>query len=203
VKRRASAALVGLVLAAAASSASAGDDLDAAMSALAERWPALRDGDAALLEALAAYAGAREAVPASPQRHSPPTPAAVTTTGRAWPATGERLAAAADDTALRLRVAPASAVRAPAPGTVVFADQVDGLGHVLITAHGDAYHSVLAGMDRLDVGAGDAVSVGQPVGRMAADAENRLDLLVELRHNGRPVDPLPWLGTPSPGDEPS
>jgi septal ring factor EnvC (AmiA/AmiB activator) len=38
---------------------------------------------------------------------------------------------------------------------------------------------------------------------MADHTESGLEVHVELRHHGRPVDPLPWLGVNSAGDGPS
>ncbi|MFP4362191.1 MAG: murein hydrolase activator EnvC family protein, partial [Alphaproteobacteria bacterium] len=119
---------------------------------------------------------------------------------RVWPVDGaERLGDAAATAGLRLRVPAAAVVRAPAAGRVVFADHIDGLGLVLITAHGDEYHSVLAGLDTADVKVGRRVVAGERIGRMAERSES-LELHLELRHHGQPVDPLPWLGGSSPGD---
>jgi murein DD-endopeptidase MepM/ murein hydrolase activator NlpD len=162
-----------------------------ALADLVARWRAVEDVDPALRAVLSRLA----------ERTAPP---ASTAAGRAWPALGaERLPAAAGESALRLRVPAAAAVRAPAAGRVVFADRMAGLGLVLITAHGDEYHSVLAGLDAVDVGIGTRVAAGERIGRMAERIENGLELHLELRHHGRPVDPLPWLGVATGGDGPS
>jgi murein DD-endopeptidase MepM/ murein hydrolase activator NlpD len=87
----------------------------------------------------------------------------------------------------------AQPVRAPRGGTVAFAGPFKSFGLLLIVEHGHGYHSLLAGMARLDVRAGDVVVAGQAVGSIAGSESVPAWLYLELRHNGRPVNPLPWL----------
>ncbi len=82
-------------------------------------------------------------------------------------------------------------VVAPASGKVVFAGQFKGYGLLLIIAHGDGYHSLLSGLERIDAAVGDKVSAGEPVGKMGSD--DRPVLYVEVRRQGEPVNPIPWL----------
>jgi septal ring factor EnvC (AmiA/AmiB activator) len=89
----------------------------------------------------------------------------------------------------------AAQVVAPSAGTVVYAGAFKDLGQLLILAHGEEYHSVLAGFARIDVAVGQAVTSGEPVGIVGADAGGTTSLYVELRRHGEPVDPLPWLRT--------
>jgi septal ring factor EnvC (AmiA/AmiB activator) len=85
-------------------------------------------------------------------------------------------------------------VVAPYDGRVEFAGPFKGYGQILIIQHGDGYHSLLAGLDRIDEAAGDWLVAGEPVGAMgSSDPKPRLYL--ELRHNGQPINPLPWLAT--------
>ena len=67
----------------------------------------------------------------------------------------------------------------------------------MIIEHQREYHTLLWGFSELDVAKGDRVRTGQIVGVMAADAERPPELHVELRRNGRPVNPLPWLAASS------
>jgi septal ring factor EnvC (AmiA/AmiB activator) len=86
----------------------------------------------------------------------------------------------------------AAQVIAPYAGQVVFAGQFRGYGLLLIIEHGEGYHTLLAGMDRIDSTVGQRVVAGEPVGVMG-QTEGKPTLYVELRRNGQPVNPLPWL----------
>ena len=93
--------------------------------------------------------------------------------------------------------APGQAVAAPEDGRVVFAGPFKSYGLLLIIEHQREYHTLLWGFSRLEVASGDPVRSGQILGAMAADAERPAELHVELRRNGRPVNPLPWLAASS------
>lgn len=85
-------------------------------------------------------------------------------------------------------------VVAPYDGQVEFAGPFKGYGQILIIQHGDGYHSLLAGLDRIDEAVGDWLVAGEPVGAMGS-GEPKPRLYLELRHNGQPINPLPWLAT--------
>jgi murein hydrolase activator len=99
-----------------------------------------------------------------------------------------------------LAVLPGAEVVAPFDGRVLYAGPFRNLGLVLIIRHGGLYHSLLAGFDQVDVKADQWVLAGEPVGAMpdAVDNASCGTLYVELRRDGRPVDPQPWL---APGDQ--
>lgn len=84
-------------------------------------------------------------------------------------------------------------VIAPYDGKVVYADLFRGYGLLLILDHGEGYHSLLAGMSRVDGVLGQRVLAGEPVGVMGRDGAAKPELYVELRHNGQPINPMPWL----------
>ncbi len=89
---------------------------------------------------------------------------------------------------------PGAQVVAPFDGRVVFAGPFKGYGRILIIGHGDGYHSLVAGLDRIDSSVGQNLVAGEPIGIMpAGGAKPRLYL--ELRHDGQPINPLPWLAT--------
>jgi murein hydrolase activator len=98
---------------------------------------------------------------------------------------------------ITIAAAPGQAVAAPEAGRVVFAGTFRSYGKLLIIEHQREYHTLLWGFSALDVAEGDRVQTGQVVGVMADDAGGSPELHVELRHNGRPVNSLPWLAASS------
>jgi septal ring factor EnvC (AmiA/AmiB activator) len=98
---------------------------------------------------------------------------------------------------LGLRTIPAAMVVAPFDGRVVYAGPFRTDGVILIIRHGDGYHSLLAGLGRAEVSVGQWILAGEPVGVMPDAAERGSDgvFYFELRRDGRPVDPQPWLAT--------
>lgn len=85
-------------------------------------------------------------------------------------------------------------VRAIAAGTVVFADWLRGFGNLLIIDHGEAYMSLYAYNEALFKRVGDAIRGGDPiavVGNSGGNADS--GLYFEVRHQGKPLDPLNWV----------
>ena len=84
-------------------------------------------------------------------------------------------------------------VVAPYDGEVVFAGSFRGYGQLLIIAHGEGYHILLAGLSRIDSDVGQALLAGEPVGAMGRSENGDPSLYIELRRRGEPINPLPWL----------
>jgi septal ring factor EnvC (AmiA/AmiB activator) len=93
-----------------------------------------------------------------------------------------------------LATRPGAQVVVPFDGRVVFAGPFRGYGLILIVEHSDGYHSLLAGLGRVDARVGQWVLAGEPAGAMATGTEKDPELYVELRRAGQPIDPAPWLG---------
>lgn len=80
--------------------------------------------------------------------------------------------------------------RAVADGDVRFAGSMRQLGQVVIVHHPDNLQSVYALCERLLVADGSAVKRGAPLCEVGySNATQRHDLLFDLRHGGKPVDP--------------
>ena len=85
-------------------------------------------------------------------------------------------------------------VRAIAAGQVVFADWMRGFGNLLIIDHGEGYLSVYANNESLLKQVGDVVAPGEAVATVGATGGNQESgLYFELRHLGKPFDPLTWV----------
>lgn len=157
--------------------------------ARAEKGTALRPGDLATPPVAVALAPAPARVE--------PAGSLLPVAGRITQRFGERLAGGGDAQGLTIATRPSAEVLAPRSGEVVFAGPFRGYGRLLIIRHGDGYHALLAGMERLDAEVGDHVLAGEPVGAMGAGPGSGSQLYIELRHSGRPINPLPWLAANS------
>lgn len=88
---------------------------------------------------------------------------------------------------------PEAEVVAPFDGKIVFAGPFRGYGQLLIIAHSEGYHTLLAGFSRIYGVVGQWVLAGEPVGRMGHGRGRAPTLYVELRRGGTPINPIPWL----------
>ncbi len=98
---------------------------------------------------------------------------------------------------LTIEARPGAQVVAPFDGEVVFAGPFRDYGRILIIAHGGGYHSLLAGMSHISAVVGQKVLAGEPVGRLndgaGGGSPSQARLYMELRSNGKPINPLRWL----------
>jgi murein hydrolase activator len=89
--------------------------------------------------------------------------------------------------------APAGAtVVTPMGGTVKFAGNFQKYKQILIVEHAGGYHSLIAGLGRIDTVVGATLAAGEPVG-IAEKAGDDLRIYYELRQNGEPVNPRKLL----------
>jgi len=101
----------------------------------------------------------------------------------------------------------AAEVFAPYDGRIAYAGPFRGYGTVALINHGGGYHTLLTGLEKLDVRAGDWVLQGEPLGALptrptaenggGASDQGGAKLYVELRKDGEPVDPAPWFARPT------
>ena len=90
---------------------------------------------------------------------------------------------------------PEAQIVAPHDGQIVFRGPFRGYGQILIMEHRGGYHTLLCGLGRVDVVVGQWLLAGEPVGITESPKDSKARLYVELRRNGRPIDPWPWLET--------
>jgi septal ring factor EnvC (AmiA/AmiB activator) len=106
---------------------------------------------------------------------------------------------------------PGAQVVAPFDGEIAFAGPYLGYGELLIITAGQGYHLILSGMDRIDGVTGQRLLAGEPIGQMGptqvissssgsksgkktnSNPQGWPELYFELRKDGHPFDPVPWL----------
>ena len=85
-------------------------------------------------------------------------------------------------------------IQAASDGRVVYAgNSLRGYGNLVIVKHDNTYLTAYAHNRNLLVKEGDAVRKGQKIAEMGDTDANSVRLHFELRVNGKPVDPLPFL----------
>ena len=91
-----------------------------------------------------------------------------------------------------IAASPGAQVTTPSKGHVAFAGPFKGYGQLLIVAAPGGYHVLLAGLSRLYADLGQDLKSGEPVGELS-EGPGPARLYIEIRRNGKPIDPLPWL----------
>ena len=94
-----------------------------------------------------------------------------------------------------IRSVTGETVHAIADGRVVYADWLRGFGNLLILDHGEGYMSLYANNEGLVRQVGETVRSGDPVARVGASGgHEESGLYFELRRDGKPFDPMKWVG---------
>jgi septal ring factor EnvC (AmiA/AmiB activator) len=85
-------------------------------------------------------------------------------------------------------------IRAVLPGKVLYADWFKGFGNIVIIDHGDHTFTVSGYCSELLKKPGDAVSQGETIALVgSAGSLKGPCLYFEIRHQGKPQDPMGWL----------
>jgi len=85
-------------------------------------------------------------------------------------------------------------VRSVFKGDVVYAEWLKGYGNMVIIDHGENYYTLYAHLQELFRKKGDTVDTGEVIATMGDTGSLKgVCLHFELRHHGKPVDPLEWL----------
>ena len=110
---------------------------------------------------------------------------------------GQPTASGLANRGVTIRTRAEARVVAPYDGQVAFAGPFRGYGQLLIIDQGEGYHILLAGLSRIDCVVGQWLQAGEPVGVMGPAENGDPQLYVELRHDGEPINPLPWMASHS------
>lgn len=95
---------------------------------------------------------------------------------------------------LFIRTDEGSEVKAIADGQIIFADWLRGFGNLVIIDHGDQYLTIYGNNQSLLKRVGDAVKTGEVIANTGSSGGiEQPGLYFEMRHQGRPFDPLGWV----------
>ena len=114
-----------------------------------------------------------------------------------WPvARGQILRQFSDENSKGIEIAGnmGDDVRAAAAGRVLYiGENVSGYGKLIIITHGPGAVTVYGHNSELLVKRGDNVTNGQVIAKMGNSDSDSVNLLFEVRHNDRPVNPVEYL----------
>jgi septal ring factor EnvC (AmiA/AmiB activator) len=99
---------------------------------------------------------------------------------------------------------PGAQINAPYDGLVLYSGPFRQYGEIVIISLADGFQMILAGLADSGVYVGQEILAGEPVGvlsgtqshenhHLGSSTSGRSQLYMELRFDGRPIDPSPWL----------
>ena len=92
-----------------------------------------------------------------------------------------------------VRTRPQAQVIAPFGGRLEFVGPFKNYDQVVILNVGDGYFILMTGLGETYGKKGQSLSAGEPVGLMPNTGAQNHELYIEIRKDGSPVDPMPWL----------
>jgi septal ring factor EnvC (AmiA/AmiB activator) len=97
-------------------------------------------------------------------------------------------------TGIDIKVDMGEPVRSVFRGEILYADWLKGYGNLIIINHGDNYYTLYAHVGELFKKKGDVVEDQEVIATAGDTGSVRGSYLhFEVRHHGKPVDPLKWL----------
>ena len=90
-------------------------------------------------------------------------------------------------------------VIAPVSGKIVFSDFFKGYKNIFIIDPGFGFHVVLSGLDEIYYKVGRYIKAGEKIGVLKTNQSNPVELYVEVRLNGKTINPIEWFNKNSKG----
>lgn len=81
----------------------------------------------------------------------------------------------------------------PVSGKVVFSNYFKGHKNMFIIDPGFGFHVILSGLDEIYYKIGSNINVGEKIGIIRINKSNPQELYVEVRREGKPINPIKWL----------
>ena len=113
-----------------------------------------------------------------------------------WPAQGNVVEGfqAGETRGIEIGGKPGDPIRAAADGKVMYAGTgLNEYGSLIIVQHNKDFLTAYAHNRKLLVKTGDIVRRGQQIAEMGSENNSRVSVLFELRRDGKPIDPMPFL----------
>ena len=168
---------------------------------------------AAATSAPAAPLAAQQAAPAAAAQSPSPSPSPALTAEQAravdqhtarhangvtlvWPAGGRVVEGfqSGETRGIEIGGKPGDPVRVAADGKVMYAGTgLNSYGSLIIVQHNKDFLTAYSHNRKLLVKIGDIVRQGQQIAEMGDENNSRVSVGFELRHDGKPIDPLPYL----------
>lgn len=156
----------------------------------------LAEAESRLVELLNGLGGAPVAIPVAAFKGSLPWPVK----GRVRSGFGRRKHPRFDTytvhNGIEIASPPDVEVHVVHEGTVVFARRFRGYGLMVVVDHGGKHYSLYAHLAELEVEEGQKLAAGDVVGLSGQGGLEEPGVYFEMRHRGRPEDPLDWLQRP-------
>ncbi len=93
-----------------------------------------------------------------------------------------------------IKVERGEPVKSVFKGEVMFAQWLKGYGNLLIINHGDSYYTLYAHVEEIFKQKGESVETGEVIATAGDTGSIKgLCLHFEVRHHGKPVNPMKWL----------
>ena len=125
-------------------------------------------------------------------------------TGQVVAGFGQRNKNGVEQQGLSISGRPGAQINAPYDGLVLYSGPFRQYGEIVIISLADGFQMILAGLANSGVYVGQEILAGEPVGvlsgtqshenhHLGSSTSGRSQLYMELRFEGRPIDPSPWL----------
>lgn len=135
-------------------------------------------------------------VPFGTRRQQLPWPVPGTVAGRFGRQRDTRFGTSTLSNGVTIATPVGTPVRVVHPGSVAFAGAFSGFGQLVIVDHGRQAYSLYGYLSSVGVQRGTTVGVDAIVGQVGEAPDGTAALYLEVRVDGRPVDPLQWLKRP-------
>jgi septal ring factor EnvC (AmiA/AmiB activator) len=86
-----------------------------------------------------------------------------------------------------------SQVSSPINGKIEFSGAFKNYNNIVIINAGEGYFVVFTGIGEIFTNTGETTRIGEPLGEMPFNENNKTNLYVEFRRNGKTINPTPWF----------